>query len=49
MWGSWQFARFFSIFLLPLIVTCFLHVFKEEDPGKTYLILREKLSRVDDA
>lgn len=42
-----HFARFFPIFLL--ILTCFLHVFKEEDPGKTYLILREKLIRVDDA
>ena len=24
-----------------------LHIFKEEDPGKTYLVLREKMSRAD--
>jgi hypothetical protein len=48
MWGSCDILPdSFPFFLL--ILTCFLHVFKEEDPGKTYLILREKLIRVDDA
>jgi hypothetical protein len=28
-------------------VSQFLHIFKVEDPGKTYLILREKFSRAD--
>jgi hypothetical protein len=35
--------------MLPYVasLTYFLHIFKEEDPGKTYLVLREKMARAD--
>jgi hypothetical protein len=28
-------------------ITFFLHIFKEEAPGKTYLVLSEKMARAD--